>query len=45
MTKHSYTLGLIIALAYVTVAVAQHPMLDAVASAVVQNIKPPVAGN
>ncbi len=36
MTKHSCVLGLIIALAYVTVAVAQHPMLDAVATAVVQ---------
>ena len=36
MTKGSYVLSVMIALLYVTVAVAQHPVLDAVANKVVQ---------
>ncbi len=36
MTKHSCLLALLLALLYVTVAVAQHPVLDAVANKVVQ---------
>ena len=36
MTKCSYVLALIMALFYVTVAVAQHPVLDSVANKVVQ---------
>lgn len=36
MTKGSYALALMMALFYVTMAVAQHPVLDAVANRVVQ---------
>jgi hypothetical protein len=36
MTKGGYVLAVMIALLYVTVAVAQHPVLDAVANKVVQ---------
>jgi hypothetical protein len=36
MTKHSCLFALVLALLYVTVAVAQHPVLDAVANKVVQ---------
>jgi hypothetical protein len=36
MTKHSWLFTLVLALLYVTVAVAQHPVLDAVANKVVQ---------
>jgi hypothetical protein len=36
MTKHSRLFALALALVYVTVAVAQHPVLDAVANKVVQ---------
>jgi hypothetical protein len=35
MTKHSCLFALVLALLYVTVAVAQHPVLDAVANKVV----------
>ena len=35
MTKHSCLLTMVLALFYVTVAVAQHPVLDAVANKVV----------
>ena len=35
MTKHSCLLALLLALIYVTVATAQHPVLDAVANKVV----------
>jgi hypothetical protein len=35
MTKRSCVIGLFLALLYVTVAIAQHPMLDAVANKVV----------
>jgi hypothetical protein len=36
MMKRSYLCGLVLALFYVTVAAAQHPVLDAVANKVVQ---------
>ncbi|MGA6988181.1 MAG: hypothetical protein WBZ01_19130 [Terriglobales bacterium] len=36
MTKHFWLFTLVLALLYVTVAVAQHPVLDAVANKVVQ---------
>jgi hypothetical protein len=36
MSKHSCLFALALALVYVTVAVAQHPVLDAVANKVVQ---------
>ena len=36
MTKRSCVIGLLVALFYVTVAVAQHPVVDAVANKVVQ---------
>jgi hypothetical protein len=36
MTKHSCLFAVVLALLYVTVAVAQHPVLDAVANKVVQ---------
>jgi peptide subunit release factor 1 (eRF1) len=36
MTKHSCLFAAVLALLYVTVAVAQHPALDAVANKVVQ---------
>jgi len=36
MTRRSRLFALVLALAYVTVAVAQHPVLDAVANKVVQ---------
>jgi hypothetical protein len=35
MTKHSCLFALVLALLYVTIAVAQHPVLDAVANKVV----------
>jgi hypothetical protein len=35
MTKRSWLIGLLLALLYVTVAVAQHPVVDAVANKVV----------
>jgi hypothetical protein len=35
MTKHSCLFALVLAMLYVTVAVAQHPVLDAVANKVV----------
>jgi hypothetical protein len=35
MTKHSWLFVLVLALFYVTVAIAQHPVLDAVANKVV----------
>ena len=35
MSKHSCVFALVLALVYVTVAVAQHPVLDAVANKVV----------
>jgi hypothetical protein len=36
MTKNSYLLAVVLALLYVTIALAQHPVLDAVANKVVQ---------
>ncbi len=36
MTKHSCMLAVVLTLLYVTIAVAQHPVLDAVANKVVQ---------
>jgi hypothetical protein len=36
MTKHSCLLAMVLALLYVTIASAQHPVLDAVANKVVQ---------
>ena len=36
MTKHSCMLAVVLTLLYVTVAAAQHPVLDAVANKVVQ---------
>jgi hypothetical protein len=35
MTKHSWIVALVLAVLYVTAAVAQHPVLDAVANKVV----------